>query len=111
RARTARIVLLFGFALGGEIFGPLAHAAELPASRPFPQHTIYATGSIKPALVKQEQLDEAALAFYRNWKTKYLVESRTPGQFYVRVDEEENGRGPRKIAVSEGHGYGMLIVA
>ncbi|MEO6789208.1 MAG: glycosyl hydrolase family 8, partial [Chthoniobacteraceae bacterium] len=80
-------------------------------TRPFPQHTRYAAGSIKPGHVTQAKLDDATLAFYRKWKAKYLAMSRTAGQFYVRVDEEEKGKGPKKIAVSEGHGYGMLIVA
>lgn len=99
-------------ALTANAFAPLTNAAETAALRPFPQHTRYAAGSILPGHVPQAQLDGAALAFYRNWKAKYLVPSRTPGQFYVRVDEEQGkGKGPKKIAVSEGHGYGMLITA
>ena len=91
---------------------PHANAADASPLRPFPQHAKYAAGSILPGHVTQAKLDDAALAFYRSWKAKYLVPSRTPGQFYVRVDEEQGkGKGLRKISVSEGHGYGMLIAA
>ena len=98
--------------LAANSFAPHAGAVETAVLRPFPQHTKYAAGSIQPSHVTQAKLDDAALAFYRNWKAKYLVPSRTPGQFYVRVDEEQvKGNGPKKISISEGHGYGMLIVA
>ena len=88
-----------------------ADAADASPLRPFPQHTKYAAGSILPSRITQAQRDDAALAFYRKWKAKYLAPSRTAGNFFVLVDEDEKGKGPRKIAVSEGHGYGMLIVA
>ena len=97
-------------ALGVNFLTLHADAADASPRRPFPQHTKYAAGSIKPSHVTQAQLDEAALAFYRKWKAKYLVPSLVPGQFYVRVDEEGAEKGPKKIAVSEGQGYGMLIV-
>ena len=97
-------------ALGLALVMPL-QADERSPSRPFPQHTHYAPGTILPGHVSRERLDDATLAFFQSWKAKYLVASRTPGQFYVRVDEEEEGKEPKKISVSEGHGYGMLIVA
>ena len=111
-APTRRIALRLMLALSANFFATRAGAADAPALRPFPQHTRYAAGSILPGHVSQAQRDDAALAFYRSWKAKYLVPSRTPGQFYVRVDEEQGkGKGPKKIAISEGHGYGMLIAA
>jgi endo-1,4-beta-D-glucanase Y len=101
----------FVVALAANFFAAHAGAADASPRRPFPQHTKYAAGSIKPSHVTQAQLDDAVASFYRNWKAKYLVPSLVPGQFYVRVDEKEKEKGPRKIAVSEGHGYGMLIAA
>ena len=86
-------------------------AVEPAPLRPFPQHTRYAAGTILPGHVSRDRLDAATLTFFQSWKAKYLVASRMPGQFYVRVDEEEKGKGTKKISVSEGHGYGMLIVA
>ena len=89
---------------------PLGGVEPAPM-RPFPRHTQYAAGTILPGQVSRDQLDRATLTFFQSWKAKYLVASRTPGQFYVRVDEQEKGKGPKKISVSEGHGYGMLIAA
>jgi endo-1,4-beta-D-glucanase Y len=110
-----RITTAFVVALGANFFALHAIAADAQPIRPFPQHTKYAAGSILPGQntqITQAQRDDAALAFYRTWKAKYLVPSKTPGQFYVRVDEEQGkGKGPKKISVSEGHGYGMLIAA
>ncbi len=104
-----RITLAFTLAVKN--FTLCSFAADTAPQRPFPQHTRYAAGSILPGQIKpvtQVQRDDAALAFYRKWKAKYLVPSKVPGQFYVGVDEEQ-GKEPKKISVSEGHGYGMLI--
>ena len=109
RAFTARVVSLLIVVMGAGILESPVHAEV--AAKPYPQHTRYAAGAIKPGHVTQTQLDDAALAFYRKWKAKYLAPSRTAGNFFVLVDEDEKEKGPRKIAVSEGHGYGMLIVA
>ena len=111
RCRRIALCLLFAGSFGGP--APNTRAAETSAARPFPQHTRYAAGSIKPGHVTQAQLDDATLTFYRKWKAKYLSPSRVAGNFFVLVDEdeEEKGNGPRKIAVSEGQGYGMLITA
>ena len=106
-----RVLCAILLALSVKFLTPRADAADPSPRRPFPQHTKYAAGSVKPSHVTQAQLDEATLEFYRKWKAKYLVPSLVPGQFYVRVDEEEKEKGPKKIAVSEGQGYGMLIAA
>jgi endo-1,4-beta-D-glucanase Y len=111
--RQARIpAAALVFALGVNFFTPRAIATDAAPLRPFPQHTKYAVGSILPSHATQAQRDDAALSFYQKWKAKYLVPSKTAGQFYVLVDEEQGtGKGPKKISISEGHGYGMLIAA
>ncbi len=96
-------------ALSVNLLTPPAHAAKPEPLRPFPQHTKYAAGSILPSHVTQAQLDAATLAFYQKWKAKYLAPSHTAGNFFVLVDEDGTEKGPKKIAVSEGQGYGMLI--
>jgi endo-1,4-beta-D-glucanase Y len=107
-----RLAIALVLTLGAIFFAPRSAAADSAPFRPFPQHTKYAEGSILPGHIAQAQRDAAALTFYRSWKAKYLVPSQTLGQFYVRVDEEQGkGKGPKKISVSEGHGYGMLIAA
>ena len=111
QAFTARLVSLLILVMGVGFFQSPVRADAVAAARPFPQHTRYAAGSIKPGHVTQARLDGATLAFYQNWKAKYLAPSRTAGDFFVLVDEEEKGKGPKKISVSEGHGYGMLIAA
>ncbi len=109
RAFTATVVSWLILVMSAGILESPVHAEV--AAKPFPQHTRYAAGSIRPGHVTPAQLDDATLAFYRKWKAKYLAPSQTAGNFFVLVDEDEKGKGPRKIAVSEGHGYGMLIVA
>jgi endo-1,4-beta-D-glucanase Y len=87
-----------------------AGAAAEPVSRPFPQHTVYAAGTIKPANVSQDTLDRETSAFYDLWKRKSLVPANTPGEFYVAFGEPDAKADRDVVSVSEGHGYGMLIV-
>jgi len=86
--------------------------AALPAlqageSMPFPQHTVYTAGTIKPAAKNQAELDQAVTAFYRVWKAKYL-RSTGEGQRYVFCNAEKTFDPQNTHSVSEGHGYGML---
>jgi len=89
--------------------GVSAHAD--PPARPFPQHTAYAPGSIKPASFSQDALDQETAAFYDKWKQKRLIAAGAPGQFYVAFDERDAKAGRDVITVSEAMGYGMLITA
>ena len=82
-----------------------------PATRPFPQHTTYAAGSLKPKSISPAALDHETGAFYDEWKRKRLVAARAPGQFYVLFDDHDVKAGADVIAVSEGQGYGMIITA
>jgi len=91
-------------------FTGVSALAETPA-RPFPQHTIYVAGSIKPASISQATLDQQTAAFYDTWKRKRLIAPDSPGQFYVAFDNRDSKAGPNVITVSEAMGYGMLITA
>jgi endo-1,4-beta-D-glucanase Y len=94
------------------VFLALAAANAAPPMRPFPQHTTYAAGTIKPNHLPQAALDEAARNFYASWKKTYLVPANESGQFYVLDDEESRKGGDAGgLTTSEGHGYGMLITA
>jgi endo-1,4-beta-D-glucanase Y len=76
-------------------------------NRPFPQHTTYASGSILPS-VGQATLDSDVETFYNYWKQTYVSTSTVNGQFRARViDNSQGGNGG---TVSEGMGYGMIIV-
>ncbi|WP_310556846.1 glycosyl hydrolase family 8 [Flavobacterium sp.] len=79
--------------------------AQTP-SFPFPKHTTYTTGTIKPNNFTQIQLDNQVKSFYDSWKTTYLKPHCTdPSQYYIEFSATGNK------CVSEGQGYGMVIVA
>ena len=95
------VVLLFGATASLSAFG----AGE---KCPFPQHSVYASGTIKTTSQSQTDLDRAVVDFYRAWKKKYL-RSDGEGRRYVFCNAEKS-MSPKNIAsVSEGHGYGMLV--
>lgn len=75
------------------------------ALRPFPQHSRYTAGTIKPNHLNQQQLDKQVIVFYDQWKCRYIKPGCDKGQFYVWFER------PGKECVSEGQGYGMVITA
>jgi len=77
-----------------------------PAFRPFPQHIKYFAGTIKPNHVSQTQLDNSVEIFYTQWKKRFI--KNVPGKAESYVSFEGVGK---KQCVSEGQGYGMIIVA
>ncbi len=75
--------------------------------RPFPQHVVYVKGSIMPNKLTREQLDSETSHFYVEWKQEYLRGVKGTDQAYIWFgDATEN-----TLCVSEGQGYGMVIVA
>lgn len=76
------------------------------ASKPFPQHMRYFAGSIKPNYISQTQLDNEVRDFYFQWKRRFI--KTVPGKAESYVWFEGVGK---KQCVSEGQGYGMIIVA
>ena len=88
-------------------------ALIFPASAqqfPFPQHVRYTAQTIKPAVV-QVVLDQATTNFYDAWKARYLVNGCVTNKFYVHYSADWTPELKNAISVSEGHGYGMVIVA
>lgn len=85
-----------------------AFASSLPA-RPLPQHMIYAPGTIKPDF-SQTVLDDDVRVFFDRWKADYLVSAGTApdGTPMYRVIHSKTT--PQET-VSEGQGYGMIIMA
>ncbi|MUG65307.1 beta-glucanase [Paenibacillus campinasensis] len=73
----------------------------LGANKPFPQHTSYTSGSIKPNHVTQAAMDDAVRSKWSSWKNSFLKPAGT-GQYYVQY----NAAGE---TVSEAHGYGMIL--
>lgn len=84
----------------------------VPASvnRPFPQHVTYAAGSLIVNSRSQAQLDDDVRAAYDRWKTNYLaqagVDSNNRPRYRVKFSTAADAP-----TVSEGQGYGMIIVA
>jgi len=82
-------------------------------SHPFPQHPRYATGTIRPSQVTREQMDREVRAYYDAWKKDYVKEAGPDPEtgkplFRVVMGKELPDSGQ---TVSEGQGYGMVIVA
>jgi hypothetical protein len=80
---------------------------------PFPQHVVYAPGTIRPDHRSQVEQDNDVRAFYDDWKAKFLVAAgATPaGHPLYRVAFGLPGSHDHDKTVSEGQGYGMVIVA
>src|SRR5689334_9844293 len=79
---------------------PAGFALAAP-NKPFPQHTTYTSGSIKPSHVTQTTMDDAVKSKWDSWKSAYLKPAGT-GKYYVKYDASG-------ATVSEAHGYGMLL--
>lgn len=90
-----------------EVFGPPRGSI----ARPFPQHVEYAPSSILPDHRTREQLDDDVRAYYDYWKENYLAEAGMNGDgitmYRVVLGKDEP---TRSTTVSEGQGYGMMIV-
>ena len=78
--------------------------AQAPA-KPFPQHVSYYAGTIKPNHKTQAQLDHTVVDFYSQWKSKYIKNVQGKAQNFIWFEKGN------KQCVSEGQGYGMIIVA
>jgi endoglucanase len=80
-------------------------------THPFPQHVTYAPDTILPTLHTQEEMDDDIRTFYEDWKSKYLVEDGVSADgipmFRVAFGQDEPAHS---TTVSEGQGYGMLII-
>ena len=78
-----------------------------PPNRPFPQHTAYKGAAILPSHLSREDLDDTVRSFYLRWKDHYILPGCSDGEKYVWFE----GTKGTNICVSEGQGYGMMIVA
>jgi endo-1,4-beta-D-glucanase Y len=85
---------------------------DTPARRPFPQHVTYTDGAILPSHRSRNQLDDDVRAAYDRWKQRYLVPvTHETGASLYRVALGTPGSAAHDSTVSEGQGYGMVIVA
>ncbi len=77
-----------------------------PVFKPFQQHLKYFEGTIKPNQISQTQLDNEVGSFYKQWKKRFIKNVPGKTESYVRFEGVD-----KKQCVSEGQGYGMVIVA
>jgi hypothetical protein len=86
-----------------------AHSStDLPVPfRPFPQHNPYQQGTILPNHITQQEMDDSCRSFYLAWKKHYVLPGCRQGEKYIWFE----GTKGTNICVSEGQGYGMVIVA
>ncbi|AIQ47679.1 beta-glucanase [Paenibacillus sp. FSL R7-0273] len=78
-----------------------AGSALAAVNKPFPQHTVYTSGTIKPNHVTQASMDNAVKTKWNEWKAAYLKPAGT-GKYYVKYNSDGE-------TASEAHGYGMLF--
>jgi endo-1,4-beta-D-glucanase Y len=82
-----------------------------PIAYPYPQHVTYAPNSILPSHRTQQQLDDDVRVFYDYWKSEYLIEAGTDANGITMIRVAFGKDEPNySTTVSEGQGYGMLIV-
>ena len=74
--------------------------------RPFPQHSTYAEDVIVPNHISQKELDDSTVSFYAQWKQRYIKKSPCSDSYYIWAENAQKGNQ----CVSEGQGYGMIIV-
>ncbi|WP_064745672.1 glycosyl hydrolase family 8 [Paenibacillus sp. UNC451MF] len=105
KGRVLGAILLISTILPFQAFTASA-AGEL---KPFPQHTTYYSGTIKPNHVTQTQLDNDVKRIYDEWKARYLKQNpKASDQYYVFYNLEGEADPANAVSSSEGHGYGML---
>src|ERR1700733_830019 len=88
-------------------FLKIFHASGQFIQRPFPQHAAYFPGVITPNHISSKEMDDSVRSFYLQWKNRYIRKSNCSETYYVW--SENSGRNHE--CVSEGQGYGMIIVA
>ena len=90
---------------------PTSTPSRESLARPFPQHITYAPNSILPSHRTQEQLDDDVRAYYDYWKANYVAEAGTNVEdvtmYRIVLGKDEP---TRSTTVSEGQGYGMMIM-
>jgi len=81
---------------------------------PFPNHTEYTAGCIRPSLWTQEELDNHVREYYDMWKERYLTDvpnSEKSMKFVNFAFLDYDWLDQTVATVSEAHGYGMMILA
>ncbi len=107
RRRRLEMVRWIGAGLG--VLAAQVVAAS-PPLYPFPQHVTLAAGTLLPNHRTQAQLDQDVRTLYDAWKARYLVQAGTELDGHPRY-RVRSGRTASAATVSEGQGFGLVIVA
>ena len=86
-----------------------AALGDTVSRRPFPQHVTYAEGTILPDHRTRTQLDDDVRNYYGEWKASYLVSAGSTNDGHALYRVSFGSTDPART-VSEGQGYGMMIV-
>jgi endo-1,4-beta-D-glucanase Y len=79
-----------------------------PPTHPFgASHVAFPRGTLRPSK-SVDELDAATAAFYNEWKARYLIPGCGKGELRIKTDAGGEGE---PTTVSEGQGYGLVIVA
>ncbi|HEU0116865.1 MAG TPA: glycosyl hydrolase family 8 [Thermomicrobiales bacterium] len=82
------------------------------AKRPFPQHVAYPGAAIFPNHRSRAELDADVALAYDRWKARYVVAAgNDDGQPLYRIAFAKPGKSDHAVTVSEGQGYGMVVLA
>ncbi|MBF0443230.1 MAG: hypothetical protein HQK54_15080 [Oligoflexales bacterium] len=108
--RTSKVIFpkLFHFILAIILFSFFAESYGQTGNHPFPSQINYPHG-IKPTHVSQEQMNIDAMNWFKLWSSKYVTAEGCDKGHY-RVQRVETGDNNDRDTVSEGIGYGMLIM-
>ena len=87
-----------------------AELADANPRYPFPQHLTYAPGTIRPNHHGQAEQDADVRGYYDQWKASYLVAAGSDPEGHTLYRVSFGSSDPGRT-VSEGQGYGMVIVA
>jgi len=98
--RAICIAVAAFFFCGAALADPPSHPFA-SSHAPFPRGTLRPTKSV-------DDLDQAIAIFYDVWKGRYVIPGCGEGQLRIKADAGEDGKA---TTVSEGQGYGMVIVA
>ena len=109
-ARCSQVIV--GVLTGLTLILAQAAVGRAAPKYPFPQHVTYASGTIRPNQRTQTQQDDDVRAFYDGWKTDFVLAAGTDpsGKPLYRIAFGKTDPN-REKTVSEGQGFGMLIVA
>jgi endoglucanase len=92
---------------------PFILESQVTPNFPFPQHLSYATNTIRPNHRTQAEQDLDVKTFYNRWKRNYVVRTTQviDNITLYRIAFGKPNTDNYAITVSEGQGYGMMIVA